>query len=136
MKTIDPVVAGTLRMATSFVVYAAVVLPLVGGLGVFSVVALAHQLLARGRRLGRAERRLYLTYYAANHLVGASRAMPLNSLYAVWAIVFSVVLVGLHPTAQLVVGVLISFAGAVMVVSGGTRTEAQPAESEAVPTSS
>ena len=36
----------------------------------------------------------YLTYYAANHLVGASRAMPLNSLYAVWAIVFSVVLLG------------------------------------------
>ncbi len=33
MKTIEPVVAGTLRMATSFVVYVVVVLPLVGGLG-------------------------------------------------------------------------------------------------------
>ena len=47
--------------------------------------------------------------------------MPLNSLYAVWAIVFSVVLLGLQPTAQLVAGVLISFAGAVIVVSSGSR---------------
>ena len=43
--------------------------------------------------------------------------MPLNSLYAVWAIVFSVVLTGLHPTPQLVVGVLVSFGGALLVVS-------------------
>jgi drug/metabolite transporter (DMT)-like permease len=76
-----------------------------------------------------------LAYYAANHLVGASRAMPLNSLYAVWAIVFSVALLGLHPTPQLVAGVLISFAGAVIVVSSGPRAEAEPADSEAVTSS-
>jgi drug/metabolite transporter (DMT)-like permease len=74
----------------------------------------------------------YLTYYAANHLGGARRAMPLNSLYAVWAILFSVVLLGLQPTAQLMAGVLISFAGAVIVVSSGSRARAEAAGSEVV----
>jgi drug/metabolite transporter (DMT)-like permease len=60
-------------------------------------------------------------------MVGASRAMPLNSLYAVWAIVFSVVLTGLHPTVQLVAGVLITFGGALLVVSSAPR-EAQTGE--------
>jgi drug/metabolite transporter (DMT)-like permease len=134
MKTVEPVVAGTLRMATSVLVYLVVVLPLVGGLRVLGG-ALAHPsfwLVLGASAAGAAS---YLTYYAANHLVGASRAMPLNSLYAVWAIIFSVALLGLHPTPQLVVGVLISFAGAVMVVSSGTRTEVQPAECEVVASS-
>ena len=134
MKTIEPVVAGTLRMATSFVVYAVVVLPLVGGLRVLGG-ALSHPsfwLVLGASAAGAAS---YLTYYAANHLVGASRAMPLNSLYAVWAIVFSVALLGLHPTPQLVVGVLVTFAGAVIVVCeratgrpcAGRTAEAAPA---------
>ena len=93
MKAIEPVVAGTLRMATSFVVYLVVVLPLAGGLGVFaSRSAHASFWLVLGAAAAGAAS--YLTYYAANHLVGASRAMPINSLYAVWAIVFSVVLTG------------------------------------------
>ena len=71
-------------------------------------------------------------YYAANHLVGASRAMPINSLYAVWAIVFSIVLTGLHPTFQLVAGVLITFAGAVLVVSGAPKVDGDVDENEAI----
>ena len=59
-----------------------------------------------------------LTYCVAGHLVGASRAAPPNSLSAVWAIVFSIVLTALHPTVQLVCGVLIMFGGAALVVSG------------------
>jgi drug/metabolite transporter (DMT)-like permease len=120
MQKIEPVVAGTLRMATSFVVYVAVVLPLAGGLGVFAA-AFGHAtfwVVAGAAAAGAAS---YLTYYAANHLVGASRAMPLNSLYAVWAIVFSVALTGLHPTVQLVAGVLITFGGALLVVSSAPR---------------
>jgi len=50
----------------------------------------------------------------------------------VWAIVFSVVLLGLQPTAQLLAGVLISFAGAVIVVSSGSRARAESTGSEAV----
>ena len=130
MKTVEPVVAGTLRMATSFVVYAAVVLPLAGGLRVLGG-ALSHPSFWLVVGASAAGATSYLTYYAANHLVGASRAMPLNSLYAVWAIIFSVALLGLHPTPQLVIGVLLSFTGAVIVVSSGPRAEAQPAEAEA-----
>ena len=97
MKAVEPVVAGTLRMATSAFVYLVVVLPLVGGLGVLgSAFGSASLWLVLGASAAGAAS--YLTYYAANHLVGASRAMPINSLYAVWAIVFSIVLTGLHPT--------------------------------------
>jgi drug/metabolite transporter (DMT)-like permease len=120
MQAIEPVVAGTLRMATSFVVYVAVVLPLAGGLGVFAAAFGQPSLwiVAGAAAAGAAS---YLTYYAANHLVGASRAMPLNSLYAVWAIVFSIALTGLHPTPQLVTGVIVTFGGALLVVAGAPR---------------
>jgi drug/metabolite transporter (DMT)-like permease len=131
MKRIEPVVAGTLRMTTSFLVYVLVVLPLVGGLGVFAAAfrGPSFWVVLAAAAAGAAS---YLAYYAANHLVGASRAMPLNSLYAVWAIVFSIALTGLHPTAQLVAGVLITFGGAVLVVSSGPRTESSETEPEVV----
>lgn len=131
MKAIEPVVAGTLRMATSFVVYVCVVLPLVGGLGVLASAfgQTSFWIVLGAAAAGAAS---YLAYYAANHLVGASRAMPLNSLYAVWAIVFSIVLTGLHPTAQLVAGVLITFGGALLVVSSAPRSGGDLAETEAI----
>ena len=131
MKAIEPVVAGTLRMATSFVVYITVVLPLVGGLGVF-VAAFGGASLWVVLAAAAAGAASYLAYYAANHLVGASRAMPLNSLYAIWAIIFSVVLTGLHPTVQLVIGVLITFGGAIIVVSSAPRDDGDLAEAEAI----
>ena len=131
MKAIEPVVAGTLRMATSFVVYIGVVLPLAGGLGVFTAAfsAASFWVVLGAAAAGAAS---YLAYYAANHLVGASRAMPLNSLYAIWAIVFSVVLTGLHPTAQLVTGVLMTFGGAIIVVSSAPRDNGDLEETEAI----
>ena len=57
--------------------------------------------------------------------------MPLNSLYAVWAIVFSVVLFGLHPTTQLVTGVLVTFGGALLVVASAPRADRAPSHSQA-----
>jgi drug/metabolite transporter (DMT)-like permease len=131
MKAIEPVVAGTLRMMTSFVIYVCVVLPLVGGLGVFaSAFHNASFWIVLGAAAAGAAS--YLGYYAANHLVGASRAMPLNSLYAVWAILFSIVLTGLHPTVQLVAGVLITFGGALLVVSSAPRSDRGLMETEAI----
>jgi drug/metabolite transporter (DMT)-like permease len=62
--------------------------------------------------------------------------MPLNSLYAVWAIVFSIALTGLDPTPQLVIGVLVTFGGALLVVSGApharTGEPASASEAEAI----
>jgi len=131
MKVVEPVIAGTLRMATSAVVYLAVVLPLVGGLRLFAAAlgSAGFWVVLAAAAAGATS---YLAYYAANHLVGASRAMPINSLYAVWAIVFSVVLTGMHPTLQLVVGVGVTFGGALLVVSGAPRTGADLAEDEAI----
>ena len=131
MKAVEPVVAGTLRMATSAVVYLVVVLPLAGGLGVLGAAlgGTSFWVVLGAAAAGAAS---YLTYYAASHLVGASRAMPINSLYAVWAIVFSIVLTGLHPTPQLVAGVLITFAGAVLVVWGAPKVDGDLDENEAI----
>jgi len=131
MREVEPVVAGTLRMATSAVIYLVVVLPLAGGLRVLGS-ALGGASLWVVLAAAVAGAASFLTYYAASHLVGASRAMPLNSLYAVWAIVFSIVLTGLHPTVQLVAGVLVTFAGAVLVVSGAPRHGDDLDESEAI----
>ncbi len=131
MKVVEPVIAGTLRMATSAVVYLVVVLPFVGGLRLLATVLAGAGFWVVLAAAG-AGAAAYLAYYAANHLVGASRAMPINSLYAVWAIVFSVVLTGMHPTLQLVVGVGVTFGGALLVVSGAPRTGADLAENEAI----
>lgn len=121
MKAIEPIVAGTLRMTTSFVLYVCVVLPVAGAFGVFTAAfgQTSFWLVLAAAAAGAGS---FLTYYAANHLVGAGRAMPLNSLYAVWAVVFSIVFTGLHPTPQLVAGVLVTFCGALLVVSGAPRT--------------
>ncbi len=132
MQAIDPVVAGTLRMTASFLVYLVVVLPLAGALGLFAEafgdVSLWVVLGAAAAGAG-----AYLTYYAANHMIGASRAMPLNSLYAAWAIVFGVVFTSLHPTAQLIAGVAITFSGALLVVASAPRTaEGDLDEAEAI----
>jgi drug/metabolite transporter (DMT)-like permease len=131
MKAVEPVVAGTLRMATSAFVYLVVVLPLVGGLTVLAsaVDGASFWVVLAAAAAGATS---YLTYYAANHLVGASRAMPINSLYAVWAIVFSIVFTGLHPTIQLVAGVLITFGGALLVVTSAPRAGDDLDENEAI----
>jgi drug/metabolite transporter (DMT)-like permease len=131
MQAIEPVVAGTLRMVTSFALYLVIVLPLAGGLGVFAAAfgQKSFWLVAAAAAAGAAS---YLTYYAANHLVGASRAMPLNSLYAVWAIVFSIALTGLHPTVQLVAGVLVTFGGALLVVASAPRSNGDLDASEVI----
>jgi drug/metabolite transporter (DMT)-like permease len=58
--------------------------------------------------------------------------MPINALYAIWAIVFSVALTGQHPTVQLVAGVLVTFSGALLVVSGAPRAGDDLDENEAI----
>jgi drug/metabolite transporter (DMT)-like permease len=131
MQSIEPYVAGTLRMATSSVVYVFIVLPLAGAFGLFGA-AFSHQSLGVVLVAAAGGAGAYLTYYAASHLVGASRAMPLNALYAVWAIVLGVAFTGLRPTTQLVAGVAIAFVGAVLVVSGAPKSGAQLDENEAM----
>jgi drug/metabolite transporter (DMT)-like permease len=120
MEVIDSAVAGTIRLATSFLVYLVVALPLTRGLRMFVAAFDSRSfwtlVLASAAGAG-----AYLTYYTANHLIGASRAMPLNAMYALWAILFGIVITGLHPTWQLETGVLVMLTGAVFVVRGAPR---------------
>jgi drug/metabolite transporter (DMT)-like permease len=130
MEVIDAAVAGTIRMATSMIIYFAIVIPLTGGYGLV-VEALQTPDTVLVLTLGAiAGAGAYLTYYAANHLIGASRAMPLNAMYALWAILFGIVFTGLQPTWQLVLGVLVTLCGAVLVVRAAPAPEAvaQPSE--------
>ncbi len=133
MKAIEPVVAVTLRMVTSAAAYILVVVPLAGGLGLFASAfgSVSIWLIVAAAGGGAFS---YLAYYAANHLIGASRAMPLNALYAAWAVVLGVLFTGLHPTPQLVAGIAVTFAGAVLVISGAPRgaEDDQLAEEEAI----
>ena len=120
MEVIDAAIAGTIRMATSVVIYFVVVIPVTGGYALVleALHATSLGVLVLGAIAGAGA---YLTYYAANHLIGASRAMPLNAMYALWAILFGVAFTGLEPTWQLVAGVLMTLVGAVLVVNGAPR---------------
>lgn len=123
MEVIDAAVAGTIRMATSAVIYFAVVIPVTGGYSMVleAVTSTSGGVILLGAIAGAGA---YLTYYVANHLIGASRAMPLNAMYALWAILFGVVFTGLQPTWQLVAGVLVTLAGAVLVVNAAPSVKA------------
>jgi len=125
MEVIDAAVAGTIRMITSVVVYFVLVIPLVGGYGMAwqALTSPSLAVLALGAAAGAGA---YLAYYAANHLVGAGRAMPLNATYALWGILLGVVFAGLTPTWQLVAGAVVTIAGAVLVVSGAPREVSAP----------
>jgi drug/metabolite transporter (DMT)-like permease len=120
MAEIDSSIAGTIRMVTSCAIYLIVLMPLTGSLNlvVDAISARSIWVIIAAAAAGAGA---YLTYYAANHLLGASKAMPLNAMYALWAILFGAVLTGFHPTRHLVVGVLLTIAGAVFVVTGAFR---------------
>ncbi len=126
MKVIDSNVAGTVRMLTSSTVYLLVVFPLIGAYGLAAQALGGNELivllLAGGTGAGS-----YLLYYAANHLVGASRAMPLNAMYALWALIFGFAVTGLSVTPSLGLGTVVTLTGAVLIVTSGSS---RPAEAE------
>jgi drug/metabolite transporter (DMT)-like permease len=119
MKVIDSNVAGTVRMLTSSTVYLLIVFPLIGAYGLAAQAlggsGLLVLLLAGGTGAGS-----YLLYYAANHLIGASRAMPLNAMYALWALIFGFAVTGLSVTRSLALGTIVTLTGAVLIVSSGS----------------
>ncbi len=56
----------------------------------------------------------YLSYYKAIGLIGANKAMPLNSTYCAWAVVFAFVLQGTIPTLVQIVLCIGILAGAIL----------------------
>jgi drug/metabolite transporter (DMT)-like permease len=126
MRVLDAAVVTTLRMGSSFVALALVILPLLGGyplmvsaLGSRSVlwIALAAVLSSSG----------YLLFFLAINGLGPGRAMPVNLTYVLWAALFSLFILHVQPGWGLLLGAAISIAGAALVVSGGGRRSEEPA---------
>ena len=125
LRVLDAPVVTTLRMGTSFLVLAAIVLPLLGGyplmiaaLGSRSVfwVALAGVLSCSG----------YLLFFLAVNALGPGRTMPVNLTYILWAALFGLLILHTRPGWGLLIGAVVSIAGAALVVSGGGRRSEEP----------
>ena len=124
-REIDPAIANGIRQLTSALAYMVVVLPLAGALGIAQEAVRAESLsvLAVAALSGTLS---YLAYYTAAQRIGVSKATPLNVTYALWGVVFGVLLFGLDATLGLVVGVALAVAGAVLVVSAPRAVAGPP----------
>ncbi len=122
MGHLTPTAVATVRQVLSFVVLAAVLVPLLGGAGLFvEAVASPSALVLFAAALAGAAS--YQLYFVAVHLVGLARAMPLNLTYVLWTALLGVVFLSEPPTWQLGVGAVAIVAGASLVVRSGRLPE-------------
>ncbi len=91
-----------LRQSTSATVFAFLIIPLVSSWSFAGTVLDQSWLLLLAASFGGTAS--YLSYYKAIGQIGANKAMPLNSTYCAWAVVFAFLLQGTIPT--LVQGIL------------------------------
>ncbi|MEY8380446.1 DMT family transporter [Ileibacterium valens] len=106
----------TIRQITSSITFGLILVPLLDGWPLTSQIIMSPDLkvIALAAIAGTAS---YLCYYKAIHLIGASKAMPLNITYSGWAIVFSLLLLGSIPTFLEIAAAIIILAGALMCSS-------------------
>jgi len=117
MDVLDPDIAINIREGVSFIVYAAVVLPLAGGLGI-AASAFGHtKALLICAATGLCGAASYLAWYRALNTAGVGRAMSLNITYAMWGIVYGVLFTGLKLTPTLIAGAALVTAGALLTIS-------------------
>jgi drug/metabolite transporter (DMT)-like permease len=127
MKQLDAIVVNVIRQGLSFLAFVAVILPVVpGAYGVFGRAFSSPSLavLAGASVVGATG---YLLYFRSVQAVGPGRAMPINLTYVLWAALFSLLLTGARPSAQLLIGALGILAGTPLVAlerrrrAGGRR---------------
>lgn len=116
MDLLDPAAAINIRQATSFIVYLVGVLPAIGGFIIFrdAIIAKSGATLLLTALIGAAS---YLSWYKAMNMTGVGRAMALNITYAIWSIVFGVLLTNLKLTPNLIIGSIIITIGALLVMA-------------------
>lgn len=113
---VDDECAMQIRQTTSAVVYACIILPLLGG-WVSTVHAFASDAMlwiALAALLGTAS---YLFYYKAIARIGAAKSMALNITYSAWAIPFSLVLLGVVPEPRGIVCAIVIIVGAIVAAT-------------------
>lgn len=126
MRVLDAAEVNTLRMGTSFLVLALVVLPLLGGYPLM-LSALASRSVFWVALAGVLGSSGYLLFFLAVKDLGPGRAMPVNLTYMLWAALFGLFILHEPPGWGLLVGAMVSITGAALVVSGGGRRSEEPA---------
>lgn len=125
MDLVDDEVASGIRFASQFVTYIVIILPLFGALSLFFDVFTSPDmgrllpLMALAGFLGAGT---VLTWYKGFIFTGVSRSMTGNITYALWSIVFSLILSALgiieySISWELVLGAVVITAGAILVVA-------------------
>jgi drug/metabolite transporter (DMT)-like permease len=120
MRHLSPAAVNTARQAGSFAVFAAVLLPAVGGLRLLgeAVAEPSALVLVAAAAAGSGG---YLLFFTAVHRIGPGRAMPLNLTYVLWTAVLGSIFLGEPVTWQMVAGALAVVGGASLVVRGERR---------------
>ncbi len=120
MDMVDPSIAVGIREATSFVIYFVAVLPVIAGFTLFKDVFvsgissnLLYILIFSGLVGGIA----YLGWYKAINMTGVGRAMAINITYALWSIIFAVILTDFQITLSLIIGAVIITVGSILVIA-------------------
>jgi drug/metabolite transporter (DMT)-like permease len=133
LRVLDAAVVNTLRMGTSFLALALVILPLLGGYPLM-LSALASRSVFWVVVSGVLSSTGYLLFFLAVNALGPGRAMPVNLTYVLWAALFSLLILHARPGWGLLVGAAVSIAGAALVVSGGGRSSEEAATAPAAGT--
>lgn len=123
-----------IRQTTSALVYAVVLMPLMGGWGctIDAFMSPAMPVIALAALLGTVS---YLCYYKAINVIGAAKAMALNISYSGWAIPIGFLLLGTVPSVTGIICAFVIIIGAIVAATNPkelvSRNE-QDAEKEAV----
>ncbi len=114
--SVDDENALQIRQTTSAIVYACVILPILGGWAptVDAALSDAMPVIIAAAALGTIS---YLCYYKAIARIGAAKSMALNITYSAWAIPFSLVLLGTIPEASGIFWAVVIIIGAIMAAT-------------------
>jgi drug/metabolite transporter (DMT)-like permease len=118
MRALDAPVVYTLRVGTSVVALALVVLPLLGGYPLM-ISALASRSTFWVVLAGMLGSSGYLLFFVAVNALGPGRAMPVNLTYVLWSALFGLLILHTRPGWGLLLGAVVGIVGAGFVVSGG-----------------
>ena len=110
----NPEHAINIRQATSGILYAVIIIPLISGyeLAFTALTSTVGLIIAITALVGTAS---YIYYYKAINTIGAARSTSLNITYVVWAIVLQLIFMSTPVSLQLIVGSLIVIIGSILV---------------------
>ncbi len=105
-----------IRQTTSALVYAVILMPILGGWGctIDAFLSPAMLTIALAALLGTVS---YLCYYKAIDTIGAAKAMALNISYSGWAIPIGFLLLGTIPTLTGIICALVIIVGAIVAAT-------------------